>query len=110
MIHIGMHPDNDGYFLEKRARREKYEHLGEDGKPFPRNALKGQPERLFVGFDLEDVAPRVRRSLSVSCHTSRNCSLHLFSVDPDSTIRTISPFKPLTMLVFTSASLFRTCH
>lgn len=32
MIHTGMHPDEDDYILEKRARREKYEHPGDDGK------------------------------------------------------------------------------
>ena len=108
MIHIGMHPDNDVYFVEKRARREKYEHPGEDGKPFPRNVLKGQPDRLFVGFDLEDVALRVRRSLPVSCDVSKNRSLHPLFVEPDGTTRTTSPFKPPTMLVSTSASSFRT--
>ena len=107
MIHVGMHPDNDVYFLEKRARREKYEHLGEDGKPFPRNALKGQPDRLFVGFDLEDVASRIRRPLPVSRDTLKCCSLHRLFVDPDSTRRMTSPYKHPTMQVSTSVSSSR---
>ena len=66
MLHIGMHPDDDVYFLEKSARREKYEHLGEDGKPLSRNIFKGQPKKLLGGFDVEDVASKVRQSLPVS--------------------------------------------
>lgn len=65
MIHIGMHPDDDVYFLETRARRGKYEHSGDDGKFLSREALKGRPEILLVGFDIEDVAARVRRSIPV---------------------------------------------
>ncbi|KAL8925441.1 MAG: hypothetical protein Q9208_003533 [Pyrenodesmia sp. 3 TL-2023] len=66
MIHIGMHPDEGDYFLEKRAWREKYEHSGDNGKYLNRDALKGQPEKLLVGFDVEDIAEKVRQSLPVS--------------------------------------------
>ncbi|KAL8677682.1 MAG: hypothetical protein Q9224_007170, partial [Gallowayella concinna] len=64
MIHIGMHPDDDIWFFEKRARREKYTLAGDDGKLLPKEALKGQPESLYVDFDIEDVATRVRRTIS----------------------------------------------
>lgn len=60
-----MHPDDDAYFLEKRARREKYEHPGDDWKYLSRNALKGQPERLLAGFNIDDIAATIRQSLPV---------------------------------------------
>ena len=65
MLHIGMHPDDDVYFFEKRARRGKYEHAGEDGKLLSRDALKGLPDVLFVEFDVENVVARVAESLPV---------------------------------------------
>lgn len=48
------------------CKRGKYEHPGDDGKLLPRDAFKGQPEKLLVGFDVEDLAVRMRRSLPVS--------------------------------------------
>ena len=75
MIHIGMHPDDDIYFFEKRARREKYEHPDDDGKYLSRDALKGLPEKLLVGFDVEDIAARVRQSLPVSHVLGQQCNL-----------------------------------
>ncbi|KAI4190991.1 MAG: hypothetical protein L6R41_000441 [Letrouitia leprolyta] len=65
MIHMGMHPNDEGFFLEKRARREKYELPGDDGKFLNRDALKVLPGRLDVGFDVEDVAAKMRRCLPV---------------------------------------------
>ena len=65
MLHIGMHPDDDVYFFEKRARRGKYEHPGEDGRLLSRDALKGQPERLFVELDVENIVARVVKSMPV---------------------------------------------
>ncbi|KAL8686309.1 MAG: hypothetical protein Q9218_007193, partial [Villophora microphyllina] len=62
MIHIGMHPDEKGYFVERRARRGKYEQPGDDGKYLARDALKGLPEKLMVGFDLDDIAAQVAES------------------------------------------------
>lgn len=66
MIHMGMHPDDEDFFLEKRARRGKYELPGDDGKFLNRDALKGLPERLDVGFDVEDIAAKVQICLPVS--------------------------------------------
>lgn len=63
MLHIGMHPDDDVYFFEKRARRGKYEHAGEDGRLLSRDALKGQPDRLFVELDVESIVARVVKSM-----------------------------------------------
>ena len=65
MLHIGMHPDDDGYFFEKRARRGKYEHAGEDGRMLSRDALKGLPDRLFVELDVENIVARVVKSMPV---------------------------------------------
>lgn len=65
MLHIGMHPDNSGYFFEKQARRGKYERAGEDGKLLSRDALKGEPDRLFVELDIEGVVARVANSMPV---------------------------------------------
>ncbi|KAL8820819.1 MAG: hypothetical protein Q9223_001043 [Gallowayella weberi] len=78
MIHIGMHPDDDVWFFEKRARREKYELPGDDGKFLPKEALKGQPERLSVGFDVDDIATRVRRSIpdDITVKTSNEAGLY----------------------------------
>ncbi|KAL8951005.1 MAG: hypothetical protein Q9222_002981 [Ikaeria aurantiellina] len=72
MIHIGMHPDDDGWFLEKRARRGKYEQPGDDGKMLARDALRGHPEKLFVDFDVEDLATKVREMVNVSPSLSTN--------------------------------------
>ncbi|KAL8941406.1 MAG: hypothetical protein Q9216_002251 [Gyalolechia sp. 2 TL-2023] len=78
MIHIGMHPDDEDFFLETRARRERYELPGDDGKYLNRDALKGLPERLGVGFDIEHVAANVRRALPVdtSVKTSNDAGLY----------------------------------
>ncbi|KAL8646241.1 MAG: hypothetical protein Q9210_006246 [Variospora velana] len=78
MIHVGMHPDEDVYFLEKRARREKYEHPGDDGEYLPRDALKGQPEKLLVGFDVDNIAATVRQSLpdDISVQASNDAGLY----------------------------------
>ncbi|KAI4271101.1 MAG: hypothetical protein L6R38_006935 [Xanthoria sp. 2 TBL-2021] len=54
-----MHPDDEVYFVEKRARRQRYEHAGVDGRLLAKNALKGQPEKLFVGFDVDEMVGRV---------------------------------------------------
>ena len=61
-----MHPDTDVYFIEKRARREKYVHVDEDGKVLNSDVLKGRPRELVVGFDVDDIAEEVRESLPVS--------------------------------------------
>lgn len=60
-----MHPDDDVYFFEKRARKGKYEHPGEDGRLLSRDALKGQPDRLFVELDVEKIVARVAKSMPV---------------------------------------------
>ena len=65
MLHIGMHPDDEVYFVEKRARRGKYEHAGEDGRVLSRDALKGLPDRLFVELDVENIVARVVESMPV---------------------------------------------
>lgn len=65
MLHIGMHPDDDVYFFEKRARRGKYEHAGEDRRLLSRDALKGQPDTLFVELDVENIVARVAKSMPV---------------------------------------------
>lgn len=72
MLHIGMHPDDDVYFFEKRARRGKYEHPGEDGRLLSRDALKEHPEKLFVELDVENIVARVVKSMPVRrpCHES----------------------------------------
>lgn len=70
MIHIGMHPDDEVYFVEKRARRQRYEHAGVDGRLLAKNALKGQPEKLFVGFDVDEMVGRVVGMLHVGSDVS----------------------------------------
>ena len=65
MLHIGMHPDDDVYSFEKRARRGKYEHAGEDGRLLSRDALKGLPERLLVELNVENIVARVVTSMPV---------------------------------------------
>ena len=65
MLHIGMHPDDDVYFFEKRATKGKYEHPGEDGRLLSRDALKGQPDRLFVELDVENIVARAVKSMPV---------------------------------------------
>ncbi|KAL9576431.1 MAG: hypothetical protein Q9212_007103 [Teloschistes hypoglaucus] len=73
MVHIGMHPDPEGYFLEKRARRGKYEQPGDDGRFLARDALKGLPKKLLVGLDLDGIAARVAESLGV---VGVSCRVH----------------------------------
>ncbi|KAL8844014.1 MAG: hypothetical protein Q9176_001709 [Flavoplaca citrina] len=65
MIHIGMHPDDsEEWFLEKRARRGKYEFAGDDGRCLSKGeAVKGGKEVLSVGFDVEGLAAKVRGKL-----------------------------------------------
>lgn len=70
MVHIGMHPDYEMYFVERRARRERYEHAGGDGRLLAKNALKGQPEKLFVGFDVDELARRMVGMLGVGFRLS----------------------------------------
>lgn len=72
MVHIGMHPDSKGYFLEKRARRGKYEQPGDDGSLLARDALKGLPEKFLVGLDLDGIAARVAESVGVGV----SCCVH----------------------------------
>ncbi len=71
MIHIGMNSAEErNYVIEQRARRDGYEQPGEDGKYLPPDALKGLPEEMFVGFDVEDIVARVAKSLPVSVYIS----------------------------------------
>ncbi|KAL8985102.1 MAG: hypothetical protein Q9205_001085 [Flavoplaca limonia] len=53
MIHIGMHPDDsEEWFLEKRARRGKYEFAGDDGRCLGKGeAVKGGKEVLSQDKD-----------------------------------------------------------
>ncbi|KAL8790315.1 MAG: hypothetical protein Q9213_000667 [Squamulea squamosa] len=78
IIHIGMHPEDDVWFLEKRARRGKYEQPGDDGKYLARDVLKGQPEKLYVDFDVEDIAARVRGRIpdDITVQTSNDAGLY----------------------------------
>ncbi|KAI4251307.1 MAG: hypothetical protein LQ352_004924 [Teloschistes flavicans] len=73
MIHIGMHPDAEGYFVEKRARRGRYEQPGDDGRFLARDALKGLPERFVVGLDLDGIVARVMKSVGVGLLFGGEC-------------------------------------
>ena len=65
-----MHPDDsEEWFLEKRARRGKYEFAGDDrGYLSKGEAVKGRKEVLNVGFDIEDLAAKVRGKLESVGH------------------------------------------
>lgn len=102
-------------------KRGKYEHPGDDGKLLPRDVFKGQLEKLLVGFNVEDVAVRMRRSLPVSPFTLViNRSLYYLSMpslypsvivnNTDLTARAMSPSKLRTTRVSTSASCSPTSH
>ena len=102
MIHIGMHPDDDVWFLEKRARKGKYEYAGDDGQMLSRDALKGFPEKLCVDFDVEDIAARVRKLVSVS-QLSMN---GILPTDVEAPTRTIPSSRHQMTLDCTSASCY----
>ncbi|KAL8635596.1 MAG: hypothetical protein Q9228_006927 [Teloschistes exilis] len=77
IVHIGMHPDSEGYFLEKRARRGKYEQPGDDGRFLARDALKRLPEKFLVGLNLDGIAARVVESDdSTPIKTSNDAGLY----------------------------------
>lgn len=40
MMHISMHPTDNGFFFKKRARKEKYELPEDEGKYLNRNAAE----------------------------------------------------------------------
>lgn len=64
MLHMGMHPD-EGYMFEKRARREKYEYPGCDGRFLGKDALKAGKQTLFVEIDVENVVAKVMKTMPV---------------------------------------------
>lgn len=70
MLHLGMN-FADYWQVEKRARRDGYDWVGDDGVPLPKHnggrggRWEGLPEVLTPIFDVDDVVRRLQEELPV---------------------------------------------
>ncbi|KAF2116369.1 hypothetical protein BDV96DRAFT_686741 [Lophiotrema nucula] len=69
MIHLGMAPDEDTWRIEKRARRDGYDWVGDDDIRLPKHnggkdgMFEGLPEVLTPDYDVDEVAKQVKEDL-----------------------------------------------
>lgn len=75
ILHLGMNFSNF-WRVEKRARRDGYEWVGDDGLPLPKhNGGKGEmweglPEDLTPVFDVDKIAQKLHEQLPVRKRTA----------------------------------------